>query len=123
MKRNQKSTIFKGEKKHMDELDKAYRMRANHYGEMMLLKARVTARWEQFFQKHDFLICPMGFGPAYKHTKLGNRIPFEGKEINYGQYIWPFVACFNASGHPAITVPLGLGKDGLPIGVQIVGPY
>jgi Asp-tRNA(Asn)/Glu-tRNA(Gln) amidotransferase A subunit family amidase len=33
------------------------------------------------------------------------------------------MACFNASGHPALKIPLGLGKEGLPLGVQIVGPY
>ena len=33
------------------------------------------------------------------------------------------MACFNASGHPAMNIPLGLGKERLPLGVQIVGPY
>ena len=28
---------------------------------------------------------------------------------------------FNVTGHPAMSVPIGLGADGLPIGVQIVG--
>lgn len=28
---------------------------------------------------------------------------------------------FNVSGHPAIAVPIGQTKDGLPIGMQIVG--
>jgi Asp-tRNA(Asn)/Glu-tRNA(Gln) amidotransferase A subunit family amidase len=27
---------------------------------------------------------------------------------------------FNLSGHPAISVPIGLGDDGLPVGLQIV---
>jgi Asp-tRNA(Asn)/Glu-tRNA(Gln) amidotransferase A subunit family amidase len=41
----------------------------------------------------------------------------------YVEYAWPYNACFNASGHPAISVPLGMSEDGLPFGVQIVGPY
>jgi aspartyl-tRNA(Asn)/glutamyl-tRNA(Gln) amidotransferase subunit A len=28
---------------------------------------------------------------------------------------------FNVTGHPAISVPTGLGANGLPIGVQIAG--
>jgi aspartyl-tRNA(Asn)/glutamyl-tRNA(Gln) amidotransferase subunit A len=28
---------------------------------------------------------------------------------------------FNVTGHPAMSVPIGLGSDGLPIGVQIAG--
>jgi aspartyl-tRNA(Asn)/glutamyl-tRNA(Gln) amidotransferase subunit A len=30
--------------------------------------------------------------------------------------------CFNTTGHPALTVPLGLSEEGLPLAVQIVGP-
>jgi Asp-tRNA(Asn)/Glu-tRNA(Gln) amidotransferase A subunit family amidase len=32
----------------------------------------------------------------------------------------PFTAAFNASGNPAISLPLGQTSDGLPIGVQLV---
>ena len=28
---------------------------------------------------------------------------------------------FNVTGHPAMSVPVGLGSDGLPVGVQVVG--
>lgn len=28
---------------------------------------------------------------------------------------------FNLSGHPAVVIPIGQTKDGLPIGMQIVG--
>ena len=32
-----------------------------------------------------------------------------------------YTAAFNVSGQPAISVPMGFCKDGLPIGVQIAG--
>ena len=32
-----------------------------------------------------------------------------------------FVALFNTTGHPAITLPLHLTPDGLPLGVQLAG--
>jgi amidase len=36
-------------------------------------------------------------------------------------YFTPFTALFNASGHPAITLPLLAGADGLPLAVQLAG--
>lgn len=30
---------------------------------------------------------------------------------------------FNASGHPAISLPLAESASGLPIGVQLISPY
>ena len=43
--------------------------------------------------------------------------------MNYLEYVWPYNACFNASGHPSMSLPLGIGNGGLPVGVQVVGPY
>ena len=97
-------------------------MSANHYGEMML-RRRIAARWERFFADSDFLIRPVAFGAADARTKVGSRLSYDGTKMIYGDYVWPFAACFNASGHPALQVPLGLSKEGLPLGVQIVGPY
>jgi len=34
-------------------------------------------------------------------------------------YLWPF----NLSGHPALSLPCGWSSHGLPIGLQIVGPW
>jgi Asp-tRNA(Asn)/Glu-tRNA(Gln) amidotransferase A subunit family amidase len=34
-----------------------------------------------------------------------------------------FTSLFNASGNPAMSVPLAWSRDGLPIGVQFVAPF
>jgi Asp-tRNA(Asn)/Glu-tRNA(Gln) amidotransferase A subunit family amidase len=36
---------------------------------------------------------------------------------------YPYTHPFNMTGHPAITLPSGWTKDGLPLGLQIVGPW
>ena len=123
IKRDVNSRVLKGVTKHRTDFNKAFRMSANHYGEMMLRRSIMVSRWERFFADSDFLICPVAFGPAYPRTKVGSRLRYDGTEMIYADYVWPFVACFNASGHPALQIPLGLGKEGLPLGVQIVGPY
>ncbi len=121
------NTFLKGVKKEYPQfiksMNEGFKLNANHYGEVMLQKSLITQRWENYFKEYDFLICPVAFGPAYNRCKIGSKLNYDGKEMIYINYVWPYVACFNASGNPSITIPLGLGKEGLPIGVQIVGKY
>ncbi len=93
------------------------------YSELKGRKAQIIEEWETHFDNFDFLVCPIGFGPAYKRCKIGTPINYDGKAVTYINYVWPFNACFNGSGHPAMNIPLGLGKEGLPVGIQLVGPY
>lgn len=44
----------------------------------------------------------------------------DGNVVQYTKYI-PYAYIINATGHPALTIPLGFNSKGLPIGVQIVG--
>jgi len=106
-----------------EPMNRGFKMNANHYGEMMLQRNMIIQRWENFFKEYDFLICPVAFGPSYKRCKVGSKLNYDGKEMIYINYVWPFVGCFNASGNPSVTIPLGLGEEGLPLGIQIVGKY
>lgn len=115
--------LLKGQTKYWKEMNRSFRMDANAYAEALLERSLLVKRWEEFFNTYDFLICPVAFGPAYKRCKLGTPLSYEGKEMLYIDYVWPYNACFNASGHPSLHLPLGLGKEGLPLGLQIVGPY
>jgi len=118
-----KKGFLKGLDKFHWEFNKGFKDSFIHYSETMGIRASIVSEWEQYFEKFDFLVCPMSFGPAYKRCKTGTPINFDGEEIAYVKYAWPYVACFNASGHPGMNLPLGIGTGGLPVGVQIIGPY
>lgn len=76
---------------------------------------------ESFFTKYDFLILPVTSTAAIKHNPEHTPISVDGTNVDYwDNFLYPVV--FNATGHPAMTVPLGLNSEGLPIAVQIVGP-
>jgi amidase len=118
-----KRSLMKGIKKFRKEFNQGFKSSFINYSESMGIRSRIIAEWESFFETCDFLLCPMAFGPAYKRCKLGDKIKEEGKEMAYMEYVWPFTACFNGTGHPGMNIPLGLNDQGLPIGVQLVGPY
>ncbi len=71
------------------------------------------------FKEFDILITPTMACPAFE---LGVSSPtkIDGKEVSPGAYS-PYTHPFNMSGHPAASIPCGWSKDGLPIGMQIVG--
>ncbi|MDQ8730951.1 amidase [Bradyrhizobium sp. LHD-71] len=84
------------------------------------------AQWRAFFKSFDALICPIMPTPAYPHDHSpdqGTRlIMIDDTPHPYSdQLIWPGVATM--PGLPATSIPIGLSADGLPIGVQIVGPW
>lgn len=80
-------------------------------------------KWEDFFKQYDFFICPVTYDAAFKKGESWKPINADdGTTVAYMNYV-PYSYIINATGHPAITVPLGLNKQGLPIGIQIVGRY
>jgi amidase len=80
-------------------------------------------KWEEFFKSYDFFICPVTYDAAFKKGESWKPITADdGTTVGYMNYV-PYSYIINATGHPAITVPLGLNKQGLPIGIQIVGRY
>lgn len=123
IKRSLKGGLLKGSTAFRRELDTGFKRGFDNYTETLAIRRGLTAEWERFFEEHDVLICPTSFGPAFRRCRIGTPIPVDGGEVVYLDYAWPYVACFNASGHPAIQIPLGLDTDGLPVGIQVVGPY
>ncbi len=89
-------------------------------------RARLRAQWHELFKSFDAVICPIMPTPAYPHDhsleQEQRRIVIDGKDYVYpDQLAWPGIATL--PGLPATAIPLGLSPAGLPVGVQIVGPW
>jgi amidase len=86
---------------------------------------RVTHPIARFLARHDLLVTPtLGQLPAPHGTLDYDNADHTVRSwlrriFEYG----PFTAPFNISGHPAVSLPLGQSRDGLPIGVQLVAAY
>jgi len=77
---------------------------------------------ERFFDTWDALLCPVSTTPAIVHTPRNAPIRVDGQELPYWLAGTAYTGPFNLTGHPAVIVPLAQSKEGLPIGLQIVGP-
>jgi amidase len=88
-------------------------------------RTRLRAQWRELFMTFDAVICPVMPTPAYPHDHSADqetrRIRIDGQEHVYpDQLAWPGIATL--SGLPSTAIPTGFAPDGLPVGVQIVGP-
>lgn len=88
-------------------------------------RAAISHQWRQLFREWDVVVCPVLPTTAFPHddTEMDQRvIDVDGQRIPYGlQAIWAGPA--SLSGLPATAMPIGVGSSGLPVGVQIIGPY
>lgn len=71
---------------------------------------RFTAAFTDFFRNHDALVLPPGTTVAFPHGATGTEE--QGRMSAFA----------NLAGLPALTVPAGRDAEGLPVGVQLVGP-
>jgi len=90
------------------------------------LREGLRAAWAEFFRSHDVVLAPTLMRPAFAHDQRSNwherRLTVNGVEREYMDVlIWAgpaVVACL-----PATVAPAGLTGEGLPVGIQIIGPY
>jgi amidase len=88
--------------------------------EALARRDRSILAWDRFFENCDALLCPVAMATAFPHCEPGTPIDVDGKAQSY--WMLPaYGAIFNYSGHPALTIPCGQDRDGLPIGLQLVG--
>jgi amidase len=89
---------------------------------------RLAARavWEQYFRDHDVFLMPVAFVPAFPHD---HSEPMDQRKLSTpeGQRsyldITPWIAPATLSGCPATAAPVGRTVAGLPVGLQIMGPF
>lgn len=88
-------------------------------------RARLQARWAEFFTRFDLLMCPVVNTLPFAHNQnapaTDRTLTINGQPRPYMDItIWAGLA--GVVGLPAISIPIGQTQDGLPLAVQIIGP-
>lgn len=93
-------------------------------------QAQTIAAWEAWFKDYDAVLMPVCMGQAFAH-QIGDGfgpVPQLSRTLDIGgvhepylkNLLWPGVATF--AHLPAVSLPLPDQINGLPAGVQIMGP-
>ncbi len=94
------------------------------YKDYIRIAERKMELWKALrtvFDEYDFLITPTVAVPPFDIGNIGVS-EIAGKPVTPIGWM-PFTYPFNFTGQPAASLPAGFTKDGLPVGMQIVGRH
>ena len=102
-------------------IEKGLALTGDEIGRAERGRARLYADVATFFQTYDLLVCPTALVPPFD---VDQRYVEEVDGHRFDNYVdWLGITyAITCTSCPAISVPCGFTEDGLPVGVQLVGP-
>ncbi len=86
-----------------------------YYGRAMRARQLLSDDFDRAFERADVLVCPSIPAPAFRiGEKTADPLTMYLSDV--------FTVPASLAGLPAISVPSGLTRGGLPLGVQVLGP-
>jgi amidase len=84
---------------------------------------RFTRELEVFHERFDLILTPVLGTPLPRIGDLDPTALDPREQDRRSAQAFPFTPPFNATGQPAISLPLAVDDDGLPVGMQFAAPY
>ena len=86
----------------------------------------IREHWAEFFTAYDAVLMPVSFVPPFPHVQdkefLERTATCNGETRPFSDIVrWTILT--GMAYLPSSVPPIGLGGSGLPIGLQVVGPY
>jgi len=112
---------------HAHEYSEEVRQRIDAGGEVLAtqylagldVQNRVRAEFDAAFQEVDAIVAPTAPVPA---PPIGAEyVKIDGEQIGVRAALVGMNRPANFTGHPAISVPCGFTREGLPVGLQLIG--
>ena len=98
-------------------LDAALAQDMRDYYEKVFARYALRDKVRTFFETYDLLLSPV---LPVSSLDAGRNIPDGLQDRNLVSWVY-YTYPFNLTGQPAATVCAGIGADGMPVGLQIVG--
>jgi Asp-tRNA(Asn)/Glu-tRNA(Gln) amidotransferase A subunit family amidase len=97
------------------------RFTARDYLDAQAARERYAERWAEWFSEVDVLLAPAMPTTAFPLGRLSPQV-VGGEPVAEGFDTWCGLALpANLAGLPAACVPIGTGRDGLPVAAQVMG--
>jgi amidase len=121
-----------GDDSYPARIARAIHMTHHEFMQLAEQRERLYRVWRHFFESYDVLLCPVMPTVAFPHDTTGDEFghvaQFKRSTLVDGvprPYLdglqWPGVA--TVADLPATAIPTGRRVDGLPMGIQAIGPY
>jgi amidase len=114
-----------GDLSHLALQARGMRMTPGLYQEIDARRKRLIRQWAAFFTRWDVILCPPAPVSALRHDHdpniMARTLDVNGNQLPYLNFLhWAALA---AGGNlPATVAPVGFTPEGMPRGVQIIGP-
>lgn len=106
-------------------IDEGNALSAAELGAALLERTALYRRVQSLLDGADVIASPVVASPALAATHGADQpVVIEGREAGTLRNTWYcYTIPINASGHPAIALPVGMTEDGRPIGLQFIAPW
>ena len=84
------------------------------------------AQWQAYFEQVDVFLSPVAFTPAFPHDHSEpqeKRVIATSAGPRHYMDMLNWISPATLTGCPATAAPVGRTADGLPVGLQIMGPF
>jgi aspartyl-tRNA(Asn)/glutamyl-tRNA(Gln) amidotransferase subunit A len=105
------------------QLDRAGRHSAQELYRAIFLRTNLYRQVQSWFERADIVVTPTLARTALPiEHRFFDIVEIDGQPVDTLRRAWyPYTLPYNMTGHPAMSIPCGWDKAGLPIGLQLIG--